>query len=176
MVKRFLERIYWIKICGKSESEMIIHKYKKMGVSIGSNVHIYGGWLDKRYDPLIEIGNNVTLSNTTILAHDASTQKFCGYTKFGKVKIKNNVYVGYASIILPGTIIEDNVIIGGGTVVRGHIEADSVYMGNPAIKLCSCSEYLARQKAYKENDFVLEDLSISELCRMAESNRIYGIN
>ena len=49
-----------------------------------------------------------------ILAHDASTKRYLGYTKIGRVLIGNNVFVGAGTIILPSVAIGNNVIIGAG--------------------------------------------------------------
>lgn len=51
------------------------------------------------------------------------------------VKIGKNVFVGANSLILPGTIIGDNCIIGGGSTVKGNLDANGIYCGNPAKKI-----------------------------------------
>lgn len=94
--------------------EETIDDLKRRGVKIGENVHVFSANIDGGHGFLVEIGNNVTITNATILTHDASTKKFLGYSKVGKVKIGDNVFVGYGSIILPGVIVGNNVIIGGG--------------------------------------------------------------
>ena len=49
------------------------------------------------------------------------------------IKIGNNVWIGRGCIILPGTTIEDGVVIGANSVVKGNLLADSIYAGAPAI-------------------------------------------
>jgi acetyltransferase-like isoleucine patch superfamily enzyme len=51
---------------------------------------------------------------------------------FGRIRIGNNVFVGTNCIILYGTTIGDNCIVGAGSVVRGHYPDNSVIVGNPA--------------------------------------------
>ena len=51
------------------------------------------------------------------------------------------MFIGMRSIILQGTNIGDNVIIGAGSVVSGKVESNSVYAGNPAKKICSLEEH-----------------------------------
>lgn len=119
---------------------------KQAGVKIGDNVDIFASDIDTRFAHLIEIGDNVTITNATILAHDASTKKFIGYSKCAGVSIGNNVFIGYGSIILPGTKVGNNVIVGAGAVVRGDIPDDSVVTGNPATVICRTSEYIERNK------------------------------
>ena len=73
-------------------------------------------------------------------------QKKIGYTKIAGVKIGNGSWVVSGCIILPGTTIGDNVIIGAGPVVRGTIPDNSVAIGNPAKIICSTSEYIEKKK------------------------------
>ena len=95
----------------------------------------------------IEIGNNVVLApRVHILAHDASTGLFLGYTKVSNVKIGNNVFIGAGSIVLPGVTIGDNVVIGAGSIVSRDIPTNSVAVGNPAKVICSLEEYLSKEK------------------------------
>jgi len=48
------------------------------------------------------------------------------------VAIGNNVFIGANSTILPGAIINDNVVIGAGSVVKGELTPNGVYAGVPA--------------------------------------------
>lgn len=48
------------------------------------------------------------------------------------VKIGNNVWVGLNAIILKGTEIGDNSVVGAGSVVKGKFPANCVIAGNPA--------------------------------------------
>ena len=118
----------------------------KKGLVCGENVHILCTHVEAKYASIISIGDNVTITNSTVLAHDGSTKKPFGYSKIGGVTIGNNSFIGYGSIILPGTIIEDNCIIGAGSVVRGHIPSDSLVIGNPAQIVGSASEFLEKNK------------------------------
>lgn len=119
---------------------------KKKGCIIGNNVHIFEGHMDMKWLSMITIGNNVTLVNTTVLAHDASTQKYIGKTKFEEVSIGDDVFVGYGSIILPGTNIGNNVVVGAGTVVRGGVPDNCLIVGNPWRILCPLDQYLEKNK------------------------------
>jgi acetyltransferase-like isoleucine patch superfamily enzyme len=104
----------------------------------------------------LSIGNNVVVSTRAIiLTHDYSYT--VGLEAIGErpdtdieirlpVKIGNNVFIGAGAIILPGTIIEDNVIIGAGSVVRGFIKPGSVIVGNPGQYLCDIKEWIAKKK------------------------------
>lgn len=109
---------------------------RENGVIIGENCRLLGATFGS--EPwMVSVGNNVTLtSGVKILTHDGSTwlirdEKGRRYL-FRKTSIGNNVFVGINSIILPGVIIEDNVIIAAGTVVVKSIPTGSIVGGNPA--------------------------------------------
>ena len=133
----------------KLEARQQKHKFellKNRGMVWGKNFHMFNSEIDWEYCNLITIGDNVTISSSRLLTHDASTKKFIGYTKIGRITIGNNVFIGSGSIILPGVTIGNNVIIGAGSVVRTDIPDDSVVTGNPATIICSTSEYVKRNE------------------------------
>lgn len=131
-----------------------VDKLRLRGVEIGQNVHIYGGSIDYCHGHLVKIGNNVTISHSTILAHDASTKMYLDYSKIGKVIIGDNVFIGYGSIILPGVTIGNNVIVGAGSIIRQDIADNCVVAGNPAVVLCQTDEYIKKNKKRMENGLV----------------------
>ncbi len=124
-----------------------IEELRDRGVKVGDNVDIINSNIDYCHGFLISIGNNVTITNATILAHDASTKKFIGYTKVGRVNIGNNVFIGYGSIVLPNTTIGNNVIVGAGTVVAKDVPDNVVIVGNPWKVLCTFDDYIEKQKS-----------------------------
>lgn len=130
----------------------IIDALRKRGVQIGSNVDIIDSFIDYGHGRLISIGDNVTITGARILAHDASTKKFIGYSKIGFVKVGNNVFIRNGAIILPSTTIGDNVIIGAGTVIASDVPNNSVMIGNPARKLCSFNEYIQKNLSRLKSD------------------------
>lgn len=131
---------------------------------------LLGATIDVNAACLVEIGNNVTITNATVLAHDASTKRFLGYTKIAKVKIGNNVFIGFGSIILPGVTIGNNVIVGAGSIVRDDIPDNSVVMGNPAKTICTTEEYIIKHKERMEKSKVygkmIENMSEEEKVKM----------
>lgn len=54
------------------------------------------------------------------------------HTKRNPVIIGNNCFIGMNSIILKGTVLGDNVIVGAGSVVHGKFPDNSIIAGNPA--------------------------------------------
>ena len=73
---------------------------RSRGVEIGENVHLFNTTIDFGHGFLVSIGNNVTLTGVTVLAHDASTQIPLGVSKVGRVRVGNNVFIRLESIVL----------------------------------------------------------------------------
>ena len=128
--------------------EVSTEKLVKQGMTIGANFQRMNNFLiDDSHAWLIAIGDNVTFApRVHILAHDASTKKFLGYTKIGNVTIGNNVFVGAEAVILPGVTIGNNVIIGANSTVTHDIPDNVVAVGSPARILCSLESYLEKEK------------------------------
>ena len=55
------------------------------------------------------------------------------------------MFLGMNSIILMGTHIGNNVIVGAGSVVHGRIPNDVVIAGNPAKIICTLEEHYKRR-------------------------------
>ena len=157
-----------------------LDRLKKKGLRLGKKVWIVDTFFfDPSHCYLISIGDNTTICpNVRLIAHDASTKKHLGYTKFGKITIGENCFIGDSSIILPNVTIGPNTIIGAGSVVTKSIEANTVAAGNPAKAICSLDTYLKKIK-HDSNDgahvfgrefFIdnLTDTSISELLDAAD--------
>lgn len=121
---------------------------KKIGVEIGENCRIYTRSFGS--EPwLIEIGNNVTITNgVKILTHDGSTWLMRDHKGrrflYRKTVIRNNIFIGINSILMPGVIIEDNVIVAAGSVVTKSVPSGVIVGGNPA-------KIIGDYKTYKEN-------------------------
>ncbi len=130
-----------------------IKMLKRNGLKIGKNLNVQNGSIiDISHCWLISIGDNCTLApNSHILAHDASTKRFIGYTKIGRVDIGNNVFVGAGSIILPNVKIGNNVIIGANSVVSKSVDDNCVVAGNPAKVINTLNDYLDKYKNISDN-------------------------
>lgn len=139
LIKELLYRLR-----GEYTTEKLVLMGMKVGKSFG---RLNGVILDPSHCWLIEIGDNVTLApRVHILCHDASTKVHLGYTKIGKVKIGDNVFIGAESVVLPNVTIGNNVIVGANSTVTKDIPDGMVVAGNPAQIICTLDEYLERQK------------------------------
>ena len=79
----------------------------------------------------IQIGKNVCIGpNTIIVDHDHFFSKSDGVDKkrfnTKEVIIGDNVWIGANCVILKGTVIENNSVIGAGSIVSGHIQKESI--------------------------------------------------
>ena len=108
-------------------TDLVIGKF----CSVASNVTIFLG------------GNHRTDWVTTYPFGYIYNQEFGGepssetiYSN-GNVLIGNDVWIGMNCIILKGVKIGDGSIIAAGSVVIDHVDAASVYAGNPAKKIKS---------------------------------------
>lgn len=165
-------------IARRINGEVLTTTLIKRGLTVGENFNRQQGcYIDPTHCFLIEIGNNVTFSiRVTILAHDASSKKLTGYTRIGKVKIGNNVFVGANTTILPNVVIGDNVIIGANSVVTKSVPENCVVVGNPARIISDVSEfkYKITEQMKKTSKFGKEyryssDLSLEKIEEMKKA-------
>lgn len=155
-MNRFQIKRYILRFFGK-ETFQSVNELKCLGMNIGDNVDIQRSVIDNLFPEMITIGNNVTITNATILIHDASIKKFNGFVKYAPVTIGNNVFIGFGAIILPGVTIGDNVIIGAGARIAHDIPSNSVaVMGGQII--CKLDEYLAHYQNIEGSKFCLNKL------------------
>lgn len=172
-------RVFWKKIAKYIIKDYEVKCMIRNGAKIGQEFSLGDSYVDPGFLFLIEIGNNVTLSHATILAHDGSTQLVCNKSRVGKVKIGSNVFIGYQSIILPNVRIGNNVVIGAGSVVTDNIPSNSVAVGNPCRVIDSYDNYkrktLERLKMHPVYPTYHAEKSIEEIQLMQkELDNDYG--
>ena len=120
----------------------------KLGAKVGEDVQIWTDKIDKGHAFLLEIGDRVTISDARILLHDASTKRFIGYSKVGRVVIGNDVFIGADSVILPGVTIGSNVVVGAATVVTKDIPDNCVVVGNPGRIISSTKDFVEKNREF----------------------------
>ena len=119
---------------------------RKRGMVVGDHFFGQNSIYDKNYPWLIKIGNNVTITHSTILAHDESMKKYLNVTSVGAVTIDDNVFVGFNSTILPGVHIGANAIIAAGSLVNRDVKAGTVVGGVPAKQIKTIDAFLEQQQ------------------------------
>lgn len=148
----------------KASSDKYIAFLRRKGVSVGNNVKFYSPlncMIDISSPWLISIGDFVRITHgVIILTHDYSWSVIkqlpdCKGRITGAqqaVTIGNNVFIGMNAVVTRGVTIGNNVIIGAGSVVTKDCESNSVYAGNPAVKIMTIQEYAQKRlsKQYEE--------------------------
>ena len=100
----------------------------------------------------VSLGNNVTLSNCALIGHDASIAVIGRATgkkldSVGKIDIRDNVFVGYGAILLPGITVGPNAIVAAGSVVNRDVPPGAVVAGVPAHAVGTFDDLAARLEA-----------------------------
>jgi hypothetical protein len=136
-------------------------KFSTLGKANKCKLTVYSG-------ASLILGNNIGMSNTTIVATKhiefgnrvmiggGVTIVDCDFHSMNSklwftsddelemkslsVKIGNNVFIGMDSIILKGVIIGDNVRIAAGSVVTKSIPDNQIWGGNPAKFIKECDK------------------------------------
>jgi acetyltransferase-like isoleucine patch superfamily enzyme len=126
---------------------------KNKGVQFGTNLYLNSTPIIPFKGDLI-IGNNCNFGeNTYFYLHEKIIigNNFLGspnikfitgdHKLFSKqysgrsIYVGNNVWIGYSTIILPGSYINNNVVIAAGSVVKNVLEEGFLYAGVPAKKI-----------------------------------------
>lgn len=99
-------------------------------ISIGN--YVMASWGSVITDDFF--GENLTIEQRAILLERSSESEFrqMPFSTSSPVTIEDNVWIGFDSVVLPGTFIGRGSIIGSKTIVSGHIPEYSVVVGNPA--------------------------------------------
>ncbi len=128
---------FWSNLLGLYQRTIIVAK--GVGeIKIGNKVGISGASIYAWEK--IEIGDNCLIgANTKIIDNDFHPidpeDRLChrnAKTPHAPVIIGDNVFIGMNSIILKGTTIGNNCVIGAGSVVHGKFEDNCIIAGNPA--------------------------------------------
>jgi acetyltransferase-like isoleucine patch superfamily enzyme len=160
----------------RTENERTIAALRKQGVRIGNDCVIFTTQFS--LEPyLVEIGNRVAISGGTMfLTHDGAVwllrNRRPNAQHFGTITVGDNTYIGQNAIILPGTRIGANCIIGAGAVVRSTIPDNSVAVGNPATVIARTGLFLEMLDASPDT---LDTLGMSAEERRATARRHFGL-
>ena len=114
-----------------------INADKNGSITIGDNISVnYNVNINSCNNGYIEIGNDVLIGQNTVIRasnHKISDQNEKinkqGHTG-GKIIIGNNVWIGANCVILKDVKIEDNSVIGAGTVINKNVKKNEIIIGN----------------------------------------------
>lgn len=118
-----------------------ICRLEKEGMKIGRGTLLFPDPEAFGSEPyLIRIGENCLIAGgVKFITHDGAIRVINNKeerkvisNKYGKIEIKDNVYIGENSIIMPNVAIGPNVCVLPGSVVYRDIPPNSVSGGNPA--------------------------------------------
>jgi acetyltransferase-like isoleucine patch superfamily enzyme len=109
-----------------SNSKIVVHN----NVSAGDGLH------------LVSMGELIIESDVTISANVMITNLDHSYENYGEhimnqknklseTRVGKNCFIGYGVVILPGTILGDNCIVGANSVIKGCFPDGSVIVGAP---------------------------------------------
>lgn len=107
-------------------------------IEIGNNVGISGATIYARSKIVIgdhtNIGGNVKILDNDFHPVDPEARLIDDKEQIGTVPVQigNNCFIGCNVLILKGSKIGDNCVVGAGAVVSGSFEDNCVIAGNPA--------------------------------------------
>jgi hypothetical protein len=64
--------------------------------------------------------------------------------RYGRIDIGSDVFIGIASILMPGVTVGDRCVIGAGAVVTKSIPPGHVVAGNPARIICTFDDFITK--------------------------------
>jgi acetyltransferase-like isoleucine patch superfamily enzyme len=122
---------------------------------IGSNsrINIAANITDPAY---VSIGSNVTIANCNLIGHDGVIAMLneayqIRVDSVGKIDIKDNVFVGHGSIVLPNVTIGPNAIVAAGSVVNKDVAPGDIVGGVPAKVIGRVDDLAKRLKERTES-------------------------
>lgn len=102
---------------------------------IGENCFVLGASV---MQPFSKIGNNVTLWYKSNIGHSAAVEDNCFFASAsiaGFSKVGENCFLGVQVIVADNVKIAKDNFIGMGSVITKSTKENSVYKGNPAIRV-----------------------------------------
>ena len=129
------------------------------------------------YPKLISFGNNVWIASDVLFVphdviHRMLNNKLSEEPAFqeyiGCIDIRDNVFVGSNTTILPNVTIGSNTVIAAGSVINKSIAGNGVYGGVPAKYICSLDDLIEKRRnapriKIKRNKHGLSDETVASV-------------
>lgn len=113
-------------------------------MSLGANSHLGAYCHVNVVEGVVTIGNDVAIGPGTCIVsysnHYVPGEDLCTSKITDDVLIHDHVFIGANVTVLPGTIIESNVVVGAGSVVKGRLASHGLYAGAPCRRLRETSD------------------------------------
>jgi acetyltransferase-like isoleucine patch superfamily enzyme len=182
-MRRFLQRLLRRllravepPLAGPHDTFATIATLRARGVTIGENCAIYTDFFST--EPyLVTIGEHVGISGgVKFMTHDGAAWLMRGdhpkRQALGTITIGDNCFIGENSLILCGTRIGSDCLIGTGAVVRGTIPDNSLVIGNPGQVVGRASLFIEMLRQGKDS---LDTLGMNEAARRDMLLRHFGL-
>ncbi len=142
---------------------MDVLAFKAFNVKTRMGTAFFNAWVDSEF---IEIGNNSMIGLGAVILSAAVVGD---YFIIKKVKIGDSVLIGAHAIVMPGTEIGNDAILGAmaSTTIGQKLEKSWVYMGDPAKKFKenkfgANKEYKGKEKRVEREETTVGDFRDSE--------------
>ncbi len=150
--------IYYFKSRNIKLGERISVSGQAFNIKIGNNVTFFPhSKFEFCNKAIFEVGDNcvfsysvlIACSDRIIIGKDVQIGEYTSirdsthdYVHMGKpmkmnkdisesIIIGNNVWIGRNCLIMPGSVIEDGVVVGANSLVKGTLKSNFIYAGNP---------------------------------------------
>ena len=147
------------------------------GAHVDSTAFLGGDvFVDVEYGFLFEAqAGSVVAARTVIVLHDSSLPNVLGHgtLRVGRVVLEERCYVGTACVILPGIRIGRSAIVGAGSVVTRDVPPGEVWAGNPAIRISTVQELIARRANRGERRDMLDVEYVGEIEKRTMDYQVY---
>jgi len=143
-------------------------QFKEAVIGIGNRCVFHNNYIN--IARAVYIGNDVGLSpDVDIITHGFWNSVLEGYPcEYGEVIIHDGVIIGQRSFILPNTTMEENIVIGANSTVKGKLDRKkSIYAGTPAKFIRKIIKFSLEERKRMLNDVIEGYIKLKEYKRMA---------